>query len=204
MQTTLQTRAELSASATQAFDAFGALYGRLERSLFATYCAGGYDTKAVDKLKPQFCETFNITARHFNACWNLLKGKIASRVEVDKQAISDVARALKSTRASITKLLKQKKAHTPLQRRALDGKRRRLAVLEAKFNRLSDGKVRLCFGSKKLFRAQYDLASKATRGTRTGRHSGKTPVPTPSSWWAPKMRRAATRVARPLSLQTAP
>jgi hypothetical protein len=142
----------------------GALYGRLERSIFAAYCASGYDTKAVDRLKSQFCEEFEITARHFNACWNILKGKIASRLEVDKQALLDATKALKSTRASVTRLLKQKKAHTSLQRRALDSKRRRLAFLEAKFKRLSDGKVHLCFGSKKLFRAQYDLTGNGYEG----------------------------------------
>jgi hypothetical protein len=136
MQTTLQTRAYLSASATQAFDACGALYGRLERSMFAAYCANGYDTKVVDKLKPKFCEEFCITARQFNSCWALLQGKIASRMEGDQLALSDVKAKLKGTRASVTKLLKQKKAHTPLQCRSLDGKRRRLAFLEAKFKRL--------------------------------------------------------------------
>lgn len=67
-------------------------------------------------------------------------------------------KALKGTRASVAKPLKQKKARTPLQRRASDGKRRRMAVLEAKCNRLSDGNVNMCFGSEKLFRAHYDLS----------------------------------------------
>ncbi|WNO03983.1 hypothetical protein [Rhodoferax mekongensis] len=132
----------------------------MEISLFAAYSAAGYDTKAVDKLKSQFREEFSITARQFNSCWTLFKGTIASRIEVDKLAISDITKALKGTRASVTKLLKQKKAHTPLQCRALDVERRRMAVLEAKFNRLSDGKVHTCFGSKMLFRAQAEQAAK--------------------------------------------
>jgi hypothetical protein len=132
----------------------------LEISLFAAYSAAGYDTKAVDKLKPQFRVEFSITTRQFNNCWALLKGMIASRIEVDKLAISDVTKGLKGTRASVAKLLKQKKTHTPLQRRALDSKHRRMTVLEAKFNRLSDGKVHMCFGSKKFLRAQAEQAAK--------------------------------------------
>jgi hypothetical protein len=83
-------------STTQALDALSALYDRLERSLLAAYCPSSYDTKAVDKLKPQSCEEFSMTARQFNSCWALLISKFASRVKADKPALSDVKAKLNS------------------------------------------------------------------------------------------------------------
>jgi IS605 OrfB family transposase len=50
------------------------------------------------------------------------------------------------------------------QRRAWAGKKRRLARLEARERELATGRVALCFGSRKLFRAQFDLAANGYDG----------------------------------------
>lgn len=83
--------------------------------------------ETVNKLKPQVCAKHGITSRQFNAIWALLKGKIRSKQEVDKLALADVRASLKSVRASLRRFDRQKKPLTAKQRRAREGKKRRLA-----------------------------------------------------------------------------
>lgn len=159
MQATFQTRPVLAEPVEHLLDRFGALYGRLERKLFATYCANDGETKKVDALKASVCAEYGITARQFNAVWTMLKGKISSKVEVDKLALAEIRADLKALRAALRKLEKQKTPLTAKQRRAWSGKTRRLARLERRELELSSGKVPLCFGSRNLFRAQFELAA---------------------------------------------
>jgi hypothetical protein len=71
---TYQTRLALDAEQAAALDAYAALYGRVERSLFAAFQAGG----KLNDLKRQFLPKFGITARQFNAIRVGLEGKIDS------------------------------------------------------------------------------------------------------------------------------
>lgn len=133
------------------------LYAKLEHKLFAAYCALDQSADALLMLKSEFCAAHQVTSRQFNACWMLLQGKIRSRVEVDALARMDVQTSLKSIRSYLTKLGRQKKPHSTDQKRILANKRCRFAKLEGREAELTDGKLHLCFGSKKLFRQQYDL-----------------------------------------------
>ena len=71
---TYQTRLVLDVAQAQALDAYAALYGRAERSLFAALRAG----KALNDLKREFLPRFGLTARQFNAVRVGLEGKIDS------------------------------------------------------------------------------------------------------------------------------
>jgi len=157
MQATFQTRPDLPEPVAALFDRWGELYGQIERKLFAEYCASGYSAEAINKLKPTICAKFGITARQFNAIWALLKGKIRSKQEVDKLALADVRSDLKGVRASLRRLDKQKTPLNAKQRRVREGKKRRLTRLERRERELSSGHVKLCFGSRKLFRRQFQL-----------------------------------------------
>lgn len=157
MQSTFQTRPTLALSIEALFDRWGELHGHIERKLFAAYCASGYNTAAIDRLKPSVCASYGITARQFNAIWGLLKGKIRSKQEVDKLALADVRAGLKSVRAQLKRLDRQKYPLTPSQRKQREGKKRKLARLERRERELTSGHVKLCFGSRKLFRAQFQL-----------------------------------------------
>ena len=157
MQATFQARPVLSPTTEQVLDQFGLLYGRAERKLFAAAAAVGLETKKVEAMKPAFCAKLGITARQFNALWRMLKGKISSKVEVDKLALAEVRAGLKAVRATLKKFDRQKDPLSSLQRKARLGKLRRLARLERKERELTNGKVMLCFGSRKLFRAQFAL-----------------------------------------------
>lgn len=63
MQATFQTRPVVPKAYEPFLAEWGALYGRIERKLFAAYCAAGNDAKAVERSKPQVCAREGITAR---------------------------------------------------------------------------------------------------------------------------------------------
>lgn len=151
---TYQTRLVVSAEQTAALDAYAALYGRAERSLFAAMAAGG----DAGKLKSGFMNRFGLTARQFNAISISLKGKIASIQERRGGLITEAKSRIERADKVIAKLGKQQSGSNKLHQ-----KKRRLATLQARLaGMIADdqaGKVRLCFGSKKLFRAQFNLAA---------------------------------------------
>ncbi len=149
---TYQTRLDLDVTQSAALDAYAALYGRVERSLFAAMRSG----KAINDLKRDFQPRFGITARQFNAVRVGLDGKIAAiqerRPELIAESRARIARAEKvvahlQARCPGTNKLHQKK-------RRLATLRSRLAAMQAD---QASGTVRLCFGSRRLFRAQLDL-----------------------------------------------
>jgi len=149
---TYQSRPVLDAAQIAALDSYAALYGRAERSLFAAMQAGG----TVNDLKRAFQPQFAITARQFNAMRVSLQGKMDSIKARRPELIADLnARINKATKV-IAKL-----ALRPSQAAKLHQKKRRLAILERKHAQMQSdhrtGAVRLCFGSKTLFRAQFEL-----------------------------------------------
>ena len=142
--------------------AYADLYGQAERALFADI-ARGCDPAA---LKSHYLVRFGLTARQFNAIAAHLKGKFASIKARRDGLISEAEERVKKAEKVIKKRDEQMaRAETPAQRKRLLNKRhqkqRRLARLRDRLARLkADRKaevVRLCFGSRKLFRAQFDL-----------------------------------------------
>lgn len=151
---TYQTRLSADTAMEAVLSAYADLYGQVERSLFAALAAGGN----ANKLKPEFQRRFGLTARQYNAVAINLKGKIASiqarRPELIREAEARIAKAKKV----IARLEKQAKGSNKLHQ-----KKRRLYALESRLASLradqAAGTVRLCFGSRKLFRAQFALES---------------------------------------------
>jgi IS605 OrfB family transposase len=176
-----QTRLELDAKEDAALTAYASLYGRVERSLFAAM-----QTKApMNDLKRQFLLEYGITARQFNAIRVGVEGKIDSikarrpdlitelqlRIKKAQKAIQNTEDRLQALRAPDAAFKKGKVVKTlSSEERAraatnaafkLHHKKRRLHILQTKLGTMladhKDARVRLCFGSKKLFHAQFDL-----------------------------------------------
>lgn len=146
---TYQTRLNLTDEEEIIFDSYGELMGQVERTLFAKMCA----KKEINALKSEFLKKFQITARQFNSARVQVEGKIESikklrihHIEESKERIS---------------LLEKKLGKLKTKDHLLHQKTRRLNSLKAKFDSLisdhQNGIVRICFGSKKQFRAQFDL-----------------------------------------------
>ncbi len=150
---TYQTRPDLSVDQSAVLDAYAALHGRVQRSLFAAMQAGG----KLNNLKRDFLIRFGITARQFNALRIELDGKIASIKERRPELIAESETRIRKAIKVITKLQK-----SDSRRNKLHHKQRRLATLQHRLAAMKAdqqaGTVRLCFGSKKRFHAQYDLA----------------------------------------------
>ena len=122
------------AAGDAALSTYAELYGRVQRKLFADVAAGS----SAASLKGAYLKRHGIPARMFNAIRVSLEGKSAS---VSEQQIAD------ATEHGRLGQVHQKK-------RRLANLRHRLAALEAD---IAAGRVRLCFGSKRLWRKQRNL-----------------------------------------------
>ena len=158
---TYQTRIELDAQGERALDAYAQLYGRAERKLFAAFASGD----SLDKLKSEFITEFGLTARQFNAISSGIKGKIASIKERRAGLLAEAKLRQKKAASVVKKLSAAPKQESSAEKTkrlaALHQKKRRLQMLDARLLALQAdhdaGRVRIAFGSKKLFRAQFDL-----------------------------------------------
>ena len=152
MTFTYQARPRLNEKQEKALEACSRLLNNVERSLHADVSKGS--TPASNKNS--YLKRFGITARHFNSCRVNLDGKIAACKTSRDLAINSLNQKIKSVESQI-KQLKTK----PSKAFSLHQKKRRHEHLSARLKLMQkdkeEGRIRLCFGSKKLFRAQFHL-----------------------------------------------
>jgi IS605 OrfB family transposase len=182
---------------------YAEVYGRAERALFADLARGG-DPAA---LKSDYLIRFGLTARQFNAIAINLKGKIASIQERREGLIEEAKARIKTAEQVIAKL--DQALSPPLEAaercRRLNKrhqKQRRLARLRARLARLeadrAEDRVRLCFGGRRRFHAQFDLTANGYDShDQPGERTGAAPAPTSSWCWGPRTRPAAVRAVWP-------
>ena len=134
-----------------ALSAYAALYGKVQHKLFAVVAAG---RSAVSK-KSEYIDKHGIPARMFNAVRVSLEGKVSAVRESQFLQLDSLRRRVSRAEKQVLE------AEQGCQWRQVHGKRRRLANLKFRLSGLeadlAAGRVRLCFGSKKLWRKQYDL-----------------------------------------------
>ena len=134
-----------------ALSAYAALYGRVERKLFAAVSAG----KAASSLKSEYLKRYGIPARMFNGVRVSLEGKIASVREQQKLRVDNLGRRIARAERQIAGAADHGRCQQVHEkRRRLASLQSRLAALEAD---ISQERVRLCFGSKRLWHKQYHL-----------------------------------------------
>ena len=156
MKATYQTRIVAYSEGTRtagdaALSAYAELYGQVERTLFAEMASGA----SAASLKSEYLERYGIPARMFNAVRALLQGKVASVREGQKLRLDDLRRRIARAKKQITRARKDGRldqAHH--KRRRLANLEHRLEVLETE---RKAGVVRLCFGSRHLWRKQHHL-----------------------------------------------
>lgn len=153
---TYQARLVLNESQERLLERYAVLYGKIERALFAAFSRN----ESIIKLKASYLRRFHITARQFNAIRVGLEGKIASLSALQNDYVLDAQERVKQTKKTI-RYLDKLKHKTPKQALSFHQKTRKLASLEQKLTRLKadkeSGRVRLCFGSKRLFKKQHHL-----------------------------------------------
>ena len=159
MIATYQTRVSVYAGVDRlagdsALSAYAELYGRVQRKLFAEVAAG----RSATSLKSAYLERFGIPARMFNAVRVSLDGKVSSVREQQKirqdNLKQQIARAEKQIEQIEQFVADEQRAELHQKRRRLAGLQHRLMTLESD---VASGRVRLCFGSKRLWRKQHHL-----------------------------------------------
>ena len=132
-------------------DAYAKLYGRVERNLFAEVAAG----RSATSLKSVYLQRYGIPARMFNGARVLLEGKVASVKEQQKLRLDDLQRRIVRAERQVSDAAERGRlGQVHQKKRRLANLRHRLAALEAD---ITAGRVRLCFGSKRLWRKQHHL-----------------------------------------------
>ena len=158
MKATYQTRIETDSAAADALSAHARLYGHVERRLFAAAAAG----EPFMALKRGYLVQHGISSRWFNSVRVSLAGKVKAVQASQKLRIDDLKRRLAKADKTLAKLEKKGlwlEVHH--KRRRLETLRRRLRVLEVD---RQVGLVRLCFGSRRLWRKRYDLEANGYAG----------------------------------------
>jgi IS605 OrfB family transposase len=154
MTFTYQTRLELDAPPSKILDECAELLSLVERKLFAEIAKG----KKSSSLKNEFLKKYQITARQFNGCRISIEGKVSSIKKRRKELIKEKKRQIKVLEKKIKFLNKRK---TKKSKSILHQKKRRLFILQTKLKKMEkdqeENRLRICFGSKKLFNAQFNL-----------------------------------------------
>ena len=169
MQQTYSTVLSLSPAEAELFEQLGLAYGHMKHKLYQAVAVGG---KRCNAYKNAFLVEHSITARQFNALAIEVQGLIdavkALLVEEEKKLkrrLTKEQNALKAAKERIRKIDKKQLWLLPKKEARL---RQRLVALAASIekikNRLEDIDRRLkanvpgiCFGSRKLFNAQFHL-----------------------------------------------
>ena len=131
--------------------AYAELYCRIQRKLFADVAAG----RSAVSLKQEYLRSYRMPARMFNGVRVSLEGKVASVREQQLMRRDELQRRIARAQVQISQ------AGDGVRRDWLHQKRRRLGNLKAKLERLESdiaaGLIRLCFGSRRLWRKQHAL-----------------------------------------------
>jgi hypothetical protein len=149
---TYHTRVSVTPEQDQMLRGYTSLFGRVERTLYADMQKG----KDASELKSAYLARFEITARQFNAVRIQLQGKVKAMREQLPGLIDNLKTRIRKAKKTIAKLAKLIPGSEKLHQ-----KRRRLGNLQQGFEKLQNdrksGRTHICFGSKKLFRAQFHL-----------------------------------------------
>ena len=141
-----------------ALSACAELYSRVQRHLFAEVAAG----RSAASLKSQYLRRYGIPARVFNTVRVSLEGKVASVKEQQKLRLDSLGRRIARAENQVADAVQGGRWDQ------VHRKRRRLTNLRSRLAKLQDDieaeRVRLCFGSRKLWRKQHNLAENGYSG----------------------------------------
>ena len=134
-----------------ALAAYAELYGQVERKLFAAVAAD----RSAAPLKSDYIREHGIPARMFSGVWVSLEGKVSAVRAAQRLRVDSLERRIAPGERQVAQAEEQgrwQQVHE--KRRRLANLRSRLAGLETD---IGAGRVRLCFGSKRLWRKQHHL-----------------------------------------------
>ena len=147
-ESTRTYQSRISEAYSDPLSAYASLMAVVEHKLFADLCKG----KDSSSLKSAYLTQHGITARQFNASRVKVEGKRDSIKQRQKQLIEEKKHQIEAIQ---TKLIKLK------NKAAVHQKKRKFARLQSQLRHLQEDRkadrISLCFGGRKLFRAQFQL-----------------------------------------------
>ncbi len=140
-------------------DSMANLYSAIEKQMHVALLSG----EKINVIEKRLQSEYQVDSTTVRNVYHDLKGKHSGILELRKTQIKEVKSTINSIKKSIhtqqkrykTKLKKQQ--NTSKQRFIIHQKKRRLVRLQQKFEKLQSSRISLCFGTKKLFKAQYHL-----------------------------------------------
>ncbi len=133
-------------------DKMSELYSAIERDMHVGLM-GGESIAVIEKSLQSKYQVDSTTTRNV---YHNLKGKHQGIKELRKSQAKELKSTIKSIQSAIKKRLK-KKQKTRKDKFIIHQKKRRLTIKQHKLKLLQDKEISLCFGTKKLFQAQYHL-----------------------------------------------
>ena len=133
-------------------DRMSELYSAIEKDMHVALVRGSKIAAIEKSLRAKY-KIDSTTARNI---YHNLKGKHQGIKELRKTQIKDLKSTIKSISSAIKKRLKKKKV-AQKDKFIIHQKKRRLAIKQHKLKALQNKSISLCFGTKKLFKAQYNL-----------------------------------------------
>lgn len=143
----------------------------VERQFYADWIKRGEDP---DELIKEYQVRFGLSWHQVNSIYRMLRGKVDSVKEQQKQRIPDLEGRIESAKKAIAKWERRikdnksraarKKNPVPIFQGAqqklrfkIHNKKRRLAILQNKLEKAKKAQPVLIFGSKRLWKAQFNL-----------------------------------------------
>ena len=133
-------------------DKMSELYSAVEKDMHVALMRGD----KIAELEKSLQNKYQIDSTTTRNVYHNLKGKHQSIKELRKTQAKDLKSTIKSIQAAIKKRSVKKKI-TQKDRFIIHQKKRRLAIKKHKLEVLQNKPISLCFGTKKLFKAQYHL-----------------------------------------------
>ena len=139
-------------------DSMAILYSQLEREMHVALLSG----KKISAIEKSLQSKYQVDSTTVRNVYHNLKGKHSGINELKKTQIKDLKSTISSIKQSIRASEKRYKTYlkkgqsTQKQRFIIHQKKRRLAIKEHKLEKLKSPNISLCFGTKKLFKAQYN------------------------------------------------
>ena len=135
------------------------LYAAIEKEMHIALLA----KEKISSIEKRLQNKYQADSTTVRNVYHDLKGKHSSIKELRKTQAKELKSTISSIKKSIT--TQQKRIKTKLKRSQsaqkhrfiIHQKKRRLAIKQHKLEKLKDSNINLCFGTKKLFLAQYHL-----------------------------------------------
>ena len=131
-------------------DRMSELYSAVEKDMHVTLMRG----ESISTVEKSLQAKYQVDSTTTRNVYHNLKGKHQGIKELRKTKAKDLKSTIKSISSAIKKRLK-KKIVTQKDRFIIHQKKRRLAIKQHKLEVLHRLAISLCFGTKKLFLAQY-------------------------------------------------